>query len=634
MTCENKERAQSQLLQVPDCLKHNSCGSHLDVSTVRAGMKRSSSSEEECSSTKRQYQEKGGSIPKRSGGTCVHLLQPSAVHPGLTLEHADLVPLGQPRQPYKTPALAYSSSVSPNQTDLPNIPADVITGMWPSIATSSRNSCFEPSYSSKQQPTSMLCGMDGANDEMDLLQPSITISRTASVSDLKAPPVRPFRPSVVHFLSDEHLSWREAARRKDRDGFTNPFDSDDTALRRSSTASEGTAYLRPNAFSGHRDTLARLVYFAKDDDDEQTAADSDGDSFTTAWTRQPSISTPSRRYSLAGGNLDIFLPESVVDSVLGLLSFEDYKILRLVCRQWHLSLPQPHLPGAYRLPREILKHLFSYLAPWDFDAARHTCKAWLLASLDRKLLEPMLRDSGCQSGSTADIERLQGNMVAKRRSWDNYLGPMTADADHVIDKEWLCSKRLATETRLSPFWTGGSLADDSDSRRLTIIEKIDFSKVLTAATKSKFTVSACGKYVLLVSGGDITVYNLSDPDRSLAPVVRLATGIEVVEVSMDTSSERYSVAALLAGRIGMLWDLRGHHIQKRYRSNSGEPMSLGMQTHIQSSASFQHFRPSGVSSPIRSPAPVTIEDSDLALGPATLLDNSSPPSALSSAPFL
>jgi hypothetical protein len=215
---------------------------------------------------------------------------------------------------------------------------------------------------------------------------------------------------------------------------------------------------------------------------------------------------------------------------------------------------------------------------------------------------------------------------------------MEPEADKVIDKEWLCSKRLATESRLSPYWQGDSLSGNfAPSSRLSVTEEVDFSKILTtlvSPTKSRFTVSACGKFVLVVSGGDISVYGLSDPGYSLEPVVRLATGIDVLKVSMDTSSERYSVAALLAGRIGMLWDLHGSHVQTRYRSNSGEPMNLGMQAHIQSSAAFQYFRPSVIDIRVRTPEVVAPESSEYNLGPGTLLSKTSPPDALPSTPFL
>ncbi|ETI29058.1 hypothetical protein G647_01511 [Cladophialophora carrionii CBS 160.54] len=627
-----RESAQPRSTPLPESVKQESylhrCGvACSEISPPYLEHKRNS---EEVSGCTPEWQDgQQVDVPTRESAT--------AVHPAPTFDNASSMPFTQQSQRLNRTSLISVSSQSPSHPSLTGIPPGVIVGIWPCIASSSTRSSLRLFYQPEQVRPSTLYSFDGAHDEPDETQPA-TIGRSASASDLKVPSLRPLRPSVVHFLSDEHLNWREAARRKERDEFTNPFGVEDSPSRKTSSASEATIYLRPNAFAGHRDTLARLHYFARSDEDDQTATDSDDESYMTAWTRQPSVSAPSRRYSLAGANLDIFLPQQVVETVLSYLSFDDYKNLRSVCRQWHATLPPPNFPGAYRVPREVLKQIFSYLAPWDFDAARHTCKPWFLAGLDCKVLEPMLRGCGCQSALAADIGRMQGNIVAKRRSWDSQLGPMDPDANRVIDKEWLCSKRLATESRLSPYWRGDSLSEDLDaSPRLSITETIDFSNILTAVslpTNSRFTVSACGKFVLVVSGGDISVYSLSDQDHSLDPVVRLATGLDVLKVSMDTCSERYSVAALLAGRIGMLWDLRGRHMQKRYRSNSGEPMNLGMQTLVQSPATFQNLSSYAISLPVRSPEIVAIESSDSSLRSVTMPSTISPPDAMPNTPFL
>ncbi|OAL19103.1 hypothetical protein AYO22_10051 [Fonsecaea multimorphosa] len=468
--------------------------------------------------------------------------------------------------------------------------------------------------------------MDGACDMDDDPTPTAS-SRNSSVVDPKA---QAPRPSVVHFLSDDHLHWRE----REPATFVNPFTPEEASSRKTSASSEATAYFRPNAFAGHRDTLARLHKFTNRYSDDEDPADSETDSFSTALTRQPSLSGMSRRASHAGANLDLFYPQRVVDTVLRYVAFDDYKAMRLVCRQWRANLPQPRFPGAYLLPREILREIFSYLAPCDFDSARHTCKAWFLASLDRKVLVSMLRASGCQAALATDLERARGHIAAQRRSWDSSLGPMQTDGENFIDKEWLCSKRLATESRLSPDWRGCLLPDGSP--RLPIIEEVDFSKIITSRavpTKPRFTVSACGRFVLVVSGGDISVYSLCDSEQSLAPVVRLATGIEVLKVSMDTSSERYSIAALLAGRIGMLWDLHGSHMQTRYRNPSGETMSLRVQKDIHSSAIYQSSRLASVNLPINSPETHAGGVSDMNLALTALDDHTSPPGALPSPRF-
>jgi hypothetical protein len=234
----------------------------------------------------------------------------------------------------------------------------------------------------------------------------------------------------------------------------------------------------------------------------------------------------------------------------------------------------------------------------------------------------------------ADIQR-QKDSLADRRSIGSLSGPF--DDHHDIDKEWICSKRLATESRLSPHWAGSSLFDGREfPARLSIVEEVDFSKIIAqdaSSRKSRFTVSACGRLVHVVCGGDITLYSLSDPENSIVPVIRLAAGIEVLKVSMDTSSERYSVAALLSGRLGMLWDLHGTLSQTRYRSNSGEPMNLGMQTTIYDSGDF-YARPLVANLPIRSQELLAAQANHYDSSPPSMLSGTSSPGFVPSPPSL
>lgn len=61
----------------------------------------------------------------------------------------------------------------------------------------------------------------------------------------------------------------------------------------------------------------------------------------------------------------------------------------------HHSAPQQR-KAIQRLPREILQIMYHFLDPVEFDTARHTCREWLLASLDFNLLTIMLRRFQCQ----------------------------------------------------------------------------------------------------------------------------------------------------------------------------------------------------------------------------------------------
>jgi hypothetical protein len=75
----------------------------------------------------------------------------------------------------------------------------------------------------------------------------------------------------------------------------------------------------------------------------------------------------------------------------------------------HTTTIMPHRNGdvtasalppqlAMLLPREIVRQIYGYLHVIDFDAARHSCRAWMVASLDRSLLSEMLKRGGWRCG--------------------------------------------------------------------------------------------------------------------------------------------------------------------------------------------------------------------------------------------
>lgn len=429
-------------------------------------------------------------------------------------------------------------------------------------------------------------GYDGTSDR-NLIRPS-SIDGHCPVDGPIAPSIA--SPDRSHARSDQDTrlsqplpedlgSDAEAplneANHESRIAFKNPFSDDVEASRKfSGTSGSSTTYhIRPNAFPGHRDTFARILHSqilqAYDDDATPTSL-----SYTTLQARRPS--TPST------------ISPAIIQPILKHLSFSDYKLMRLVCRQWSRDLPDPCFSALYRLPGELVQEIMSYLSPCDFDASRHTCASWYLAGQDRRLQKHMLKLSGCSSAFEEDL-RLHFSIEGEKACSSGFLGIRTRRKSvdlSCLDQEWICGKRLATESRLSPSWRGHST---EYSPRVFLREMIDFSRLLNSTTdetnRAKSTVSACGRFVLVNSGCDISIYNLHDREGTLKPVVRLAAGTEVLKVSMDTSSERYAVAALLADRKGMLWELLGDMTQAHYRSDSGEPISLGMQAHVQSSAS-------------------------------------------------
>ena len=50
--------------------------------------------------------------------------------------------------------------------------------------------------------------------------------------------------------------------------------------------------------------------------------------------------------------------------------------------------------NASSLPTELIQEILTLLGPYDFDAARHTCRQWLRASLYVNLLCEQLKRAG------------------------------------------------------------------------------------------------------------------------------------------------------------------------------------------------------------------------------------------------
>ncbi|KAA6412168.1 MAG: hypothetical protein FRX48_04319 [Lasallia pustulata] len=265
------------------------------------------------------------------------------------------------------------------------------------------------------------------------------------------------------------------------------------------------------------------------------------------------------------------------------LSPESYLAIRLSCRSWSAALTDARplrLPPVYCLPQELLELVYRHLDPGDFNAARHTCRAWMMASLEWRLLTAMLRRGGWWVGFQADLMA---------------HGPASSD----VNKEWLMSKRLATECSLGPGWTGNGLAprrpsdapqayqadstlltSTGDMTSLVLTSHVDFSEfsdscydntadATPAPPAVHFTVSVCNQFLLVTDNCTIYIYRLRDHPPSpsnFAPThpshrphltpTSVICPRRVLAVSMDTSSQRFAIAALLEGRTGLVCDLQ------------------------------------------------------------------------------
>ena len=271
---------------------------------------------------------------------------------------------------------------------------------------------------------------------------------------------------------------------------------------------------------------------------------------TDGWTSH--CACPTEEFLETGGpnypaELQISLPFSLLKYLFSFLSSENYNSLRQTCRGWKYTIDSLHplIPtAAQRLPVELVQHIFGFLNPLDFNASRHTCRTWMMASLDINLLSLMLKRGGWWSGF---------------ESSPNYRS--TNPKTQSISREWLASCLLSRECALRPDWTGNGLTDCSGKPPFTPISLVsctDFSALESYNNSSieitVFTVSVCSKYILVAHGRIIRIYGLNN--KTINPLTSIICPRRVLAMSMDSSSGRFAVAALLECRMGMVCDLQ------------------------------------------------------------------------------
>ncbi|KAM0165255.1 hypothetical protein ACHAQE_002418 [Botrytis cinerea] len=230
-----------------------------------------------------------------------------------------------------------------------------------------------------------------------------------------------------------------------------------------------------------------------------------------------------------------------------------------------------------KLPTEIIQQVYNYLTPVDFNSARHTCRAWLLNSIDRSLLENMIRRGGWETSCRQEISDTKSSTFRRSSKY-----------------EWFMSKRISRECALGPDWTGSGVPVTPDNFPLECKDSaflqastVDFTEVAvqykeTAPAGTVFTVSSCGKFLMAANGCLVYIYELNRSHRdvdnwyevqagSLRPVTSIICPHRVLACSMDTSSHRYAIAVLLDGRMGLVCDISLSNIAAPVSSDPETP---------------------------------------------------------------
>ncbi|KAI9674451.1 MAG: hypothetical protein M1817_001789 [Caeruleum heppii] len=255
-------------------------------------------------------------------------------------------------------------------------------------------------------------------------------------------------------------------------------------------------------------------------------------------------------------------------------------------------------PAVYQLPLELIQQCFLYLDPLDFDAARHVCRPWYHASLDKSLLESMLKRMGWWSAGLSDLLSAE----------------VTARVPGITNEAWILSRRLSLECSLIPGWTGngverafptptkvlhtigGSSISCALPQGLRLSSSIELSDLASAHTirdnvytpNLVVTISACGSFLMLTDGCVVYVYRMGDDglplEKSgvaekarLTPLTSIVCPRKIIAVSMDTSSQRFSVAVLLEGRMGMVCEIVDLSRSRDRSSRQTDPVSSSAQ---------------------------------------------------------
>ncbi|KAJ5670776.1 uncharacterized protein N7477_006139 [Penicillium maclennaniae] len=230
-------------------------------------------------------------------------------------------------------------------------------------------------------------------------------------------------------------------------------------------------------------------------------------------------------------------------------------------------VPDQSLPAANVAPPEIMLQIYSMLTPRDFDNARRTCSQWMRASLNRGLLESMLKRAGWWDAYQEDCEMQR----LRRRS--------SSEESDV----WRMSKRFATECLLS-----GRKANIERSG-FVATELVDFSGLAQRLSKPRsrpirdkythsvptFSVSSCSNYLLATTGCMIYVFHLHEKkakrgseNTDIEPISSIECPFEVLSATLDTTTPQVVLAALLSNRVGMVCDLDLHEIPNNKQNTS------------------------------------------------------------------
>ncbi|TGZ85674.1 hypothetical protein EX30DRAFT_338004 [Ascodesmis nigricans] len=233
------------------------------------------------------------------------------------------------------------------------------------------------------------------------------------------------------------------------------------------------------------------------------------------------------------------IPVEILSKIISYLDWPSHLNARKVCRIWRQAAGRTrvlHFPTAFFLPIEVIQLILEFIpTPTGFNNARKTCQAWYYSSLRLVLLREQLS----KMGFTRKDPLLRNSR----------------DVFHL-------SRRLSRECSLG--------SDGSGVCCMRLNAQLDLSEV-SMSPNVQLTVSICGKYTMLLEGCVVYVYRL---DPGYSTLMEFASSVlcprKVIAVSMDTSNNRYSLAILMEGRMGLVHDIIEHQTKSVYKNLCSE----------------------------------------------------------------
>lgn len=157
--------------------------------------------------------------------------------------------------------------------------------------------------------------------------------------------------------------------------------------------------------------------------------------------------------------------------------------------------------------------------------------------------------------------------MLKRAGYSDGIEPNVHNGAETFSDEWWMSKRIARECALGP-----EPRLSPSGTAFCQVASVDFTEIEAHypgpdLASTLFTVSSCcGRFLMAANGCLVYVYELNRSHKDcddgatypglLRPVTSIICPRRVLACSMDTSSQRYAIALLLDGRMGLVCDIR------------------------------------------------------------------------------